>query len=94
MNDYYDYDIFCSPATIFLMVQVKFTKKKNDSIRAKTLNAVNNFQFVLHTLPLRRRLLVDLFRFKTKCDIKFRAIDLFFGSVFYLWKKGKKMADF
>lgn len=51
-----------------------YKKKKrefiNDSIRAKTLNGVNNFQFVSHTLPLRRRLLVDLFRFKTtKCDI-------------------------
>ncbi len=75
MNDYYDYDIFLfSHHTFFPIVQVKFTKKKeefiNDSIRAKTLNAVNIFQFVLHTLPLRRRLLVDLFRFKTKCDIK------------------------
>lgn len=53
----------------------------NDSIRAKPLNAVNNnFQFVLHTLPLRRRLLVDLLRFKTtKYDIKFRETDFFFS---------------
>lgn len=81
---------FLPPHFFFRWFRSSLQKKKefiNDSIRAKTLNAVNNFQFVLHTLPLRRRLLVDLFRFKTKCDIKLRATELFFS--FAPWFKKK-----
>lgn len=43
---------------LFSTVQVKFTEKFRQYSSKNTLNAVNNFQLVLHTLPLRRRLLV------------------------------------
>lgn len=73
--------------------QVYKTKKQkkviDDSIRAKTLNAVNNFQFVSHTLPQRRRLLVDLFRFKTKCEIKCFICSMVLV-LFYFWSEKKK----
>lgn len=48
-----------------------FFLPRRSSLQAKIIRAFINdsipdFRFVSHTLPLRRRLLVDLFRFKTK----------------------------